>query len=245
MTTDKKSIARKIRLLRERTVENGCSEAEAMSALEAAARLVEEYGIDERDLVMERVLEETREAKVRNNRKTVHVATKYCASPIAQLLGVKVWKSGNAVVFFGFDTDVEVAEYLYAVCKEAVDGGWRGFIRENPARSKAERAHQYKAFTMGMAERLGERIEKLDWEKAERTRTRGDNAMVLVDRKMDAVENALAIKKPHLNLRKARRTTVNIGDWESYDAGRNSANTVNLSRGVSERRAAVTQRIAG
>ena len=243
MTKDKQKIAEKIRHLREKTVENGCTEAEAMSAMEMAARMAEKHEITEQDLAMERVMEETRESRNRNTRKTPHIATVYCVNPICKLLGVKGWKSGATAVFFGFESDVIVAEYLYDVCKTAIDSGWKQFLRDNPGYSKRERADQSKAFSHGMAWRLAERIKELDWQKMKRTEERGERALVLVDAKIAAVENALQVKKPWLKLTKAKRRSVSFYDGKAFDAGKNAANNVNISRGVDARRAAQAPRL--
>jgi len=88
----------RIKALTEKTVANGCTEAEAMAAAEITARCIQ----------VEVPLGGRRRRPIDG-----------CVPAIARFCDCKVWLaragSGSRYVFFGFETDAALATYLFAV----------------------------------------------------------------------------------------------------------------------------------
>lgn len=163
----RQSIIDKVRALAQKTVENGATEAEANSAAEKVRDLMREYSLSMEDL--DEVANDAygvgrrpgpnwyRGDKYRDKygRKTVswhHASKSYGA--IARLCNVKWWMDNTTreLVFFGAQVDVEMAFFLAAVVKSALDSEWRSYmIRYGTNKGKA-------GFMLAMAYRLGERM---------------------------------------------------------------------------------------
>ena len=113
-TTELSRVKARIKALAEKTVSNGCTEAEAMAAAEMVGRLLERYALS-----MEEI--DVREAHC--VRVEVPIGGRQrrpidgCVTAIARFCDCKVWIARDAAVpcyvFFGFDSDTALASYLY------------------------------------------------------------------------------------------------------------------------------------
>lgn len=121
VTPEREKIAARIRALRSKTVANGCTEEEAMSAAELLAKLLAQYNmtLDEAEL-RESPFERT------SVKQDDWVGEKLwvVADGIAFLTGARYWSSRPGFVrevsFFGFKHEVEVARYLLELCARAM-----------------------------------------------------------------------------------------------------------------------------
>jgi hypothetical protein len=116
----------RIKALAEKTVSNGCTEAEAIAAAEMVGRRLQRYALS-----MEEI--DVREARC----VCVEVAIggrqrrpiDGCVTAIARFCDCKVWIARDAVVpsyvFFGFESDAELASYLYDLINHAMGLSWR------------------------------------------------------------------------------------------------------------------------
>ena len=111
----------RIKALAERTVERGCTEAEAMAAAEMVGRLLERYALtmDEID-VRETPCVEARVPAGGLRRHPFDT----CVPAIARFCDCKVWLEREpappSYVFFGFQTDAALASYLLARIDQAI-----------------------------------------------------------------------------------------------------------------------------
>lgn len=117
--TDKAHIATKVRALLAKTVDNGCTEAEAMAAAIKAKALIDEYQINlsELELAEEGFVKGKAEAAW-TRRFNVQ---DYLMVQVASFCEVKTWRQydnygfrakGPRVIFFGLKSDVEFANWL-------------------------------------------------------------------------------------------------------------------------------------
>lgn len=211
--------------LRQKTVENGCTEAEAIAAAEKLAQLMRDF-----DLTFEDLGDTPSSEFVRHDRKVeddVDLRLHIVGRAIANLCGVRMWVDVNGpamsqVTFFGRDTDVEVASYLLQIADRAMRDGLAQF-RPTVAlyRPPLRRAKQ-KAFLDGMATSLNRSINEIHW-RQQRT---GTGLIVL---KQDMVDAEMAKRKIELE---AGRSEL-IRDFDrSFDQGVARGESVLFNAGV-------------
>jgi len=155
-------IAARIRALLAKTVENGCTEAEALSAAVLAADLLARHEMD---------LDET-EVRATPFDERAHVEPDAVgerlwrpASAIAELTHCRWWRTGPGIdpvriTFLGHDHEVEIAGYLLAICARAMRSELDDHIRRRLALIVAPgvRRRRCNGFLDGMAQTLCERI---------------------------------------------------------------------------------------
>ena len=120
-TTELTRVKARIKALAEKTVSNGCTEAEAMAAAEMVGRLLERYALS---------MEEIDVREQRCVQVEVPIGGKQrrpidgCVTAIARFCDCKVWVSRDTMmpsyVFFGFDADTALAGYLFNVIDRAM-----------------------------------------------------------------------------------------------------------------------------
>ncbi len=127
-------VKSRIKALTEKTVANGCTEAEAMAAADMVGRLLERYALsmDEIEIRTARCVQAEVPLGGRRRRPIDG-----CVPTIARFCDCKVWLSraanpyplaadfdwtqaGSRYVFFGFETDTALATYLFAVIHRAI-----------------------------------------------------------------------------------------------------------------------------
>src|SRR5579883_2846110 len=110
-----KRIRERIRGLRAKTVERGCTEQEALAAANKVSALLERYGmlLSEIDLP-----HHTCEKIVISTHRRRGGPWHSCILVIADFCDCRVWnercpKGMEQTIFFGFPADIEAARYLY------------------------------------------------------------------------------------------------------------------------------------
>ena len=109
-TTELTRVKARIKALAEKTVSNGCTEAEAMAAAEMVGRLLERYALS-----MEEI--DVREAQCVRNEIPIGGKQRRpidgCITAIARFCDCKVWIARDGAVpsyvFFGFESDTTLA----------------------------------------------------------------------------------------------------------------------------------------
>ena len=221
--TEREKIAARIRALRAKTVDNGCTEDEAITAAEKVAEMLARYNmtVDEAELrssPFERH-QEQHEDEIGERLWKV-------ADGISFLTGAQYWTSRRGVFpievnFFGFAHEVDVARYLLEICARA--------MRQEHARLKSQFAlltsvaqrRKIIPFLDGMADRLRQRIRAL--KPAAPTGT----GLVVVRNSLIAAALADAgIETESANARSSRNFEP------SYAEGRHAADRVALNRGL-------------
>lgn len=223
----------KIRALRARTVERGCTEAEAEAAAAMAGKLMDQYGFAQADLreadaLVQRVVD-------LQGRAVGHV--QWCVLAIAAYCDCRVWRSGRpgskawAPVYLGHAADVEVAEYLTVLLADATAQAWRAYAGLHVGIDGKQRRKGQESFTIGMSKRLGERLREM---KALRNRGVDEasgvtvGALVLV--KSAAVDAAYAeIQQRFKPSRPPRARNVYA---DAHSAGARAADAVAINAAV-------------
>ena len=226
------ALIRKVRALRQKTEENGCTEAEAITAASLSARILEEYDISLADVNKAENAAECRQESTEKRRK-LHPASRYCGVSIGELCQVKVWKDGSTLKFFGYPSDVEVAKYLLAVCTAAMDGDWSIYMDKRMAAGLKISMKIHASFMAGMGCQLSSRIKDLNWERRKKAERIGGNALVVAD-KMVTIEEEFNRQLPSINIGPSRAKTF-YGNVGAMNAGGDAADKVGLHRGVDGR----------
>lgn len=166
MTARRERIAATIRALRAKTVENGCTEAEALAAAEKLADLLRRHNmtLDEAEM---------RASPFERHQEThddwVGERLWKVADGIAHMTGVRYWaqRPGEkpTINFFGFAHEMDIARYLLEICRGAMLREQTRIVREQfsgsfwPSSTRQRRT--IIPFLDGMADRLRQRLRDL------------------------------------------------------------------------------------
>jgi hypothetical protein len=158
--TEREKIAARIRALLSKTVENGCTEAEAISAAEKVAEMLAAYNLTV-DEVQMRASPFDRHTE--RHEDAVGERLWKVARAVAHLTGAQYWSSQSGVApasidFFGFAHEVDIAKYLLAVCARAMRQEHARLKRMNGLLTQAAQRRKIMPFLDGMADRLHDRI---------------------------------------------------------------------------------------
>ena len=149
----------RIQALRAKTVDNGCTESEALSAAAKVAELLDRYDLSLSDVEIREAACEKREFETFRKKR---VPLDGCVGAVAHFCDCRVWREKNAAgearyVFFGLRSDVEVAHYL----TELIDGAVRHELGRYKT-SKEYRRYRHNerhlansSFTFGMVGSIG------------------------------------------------------------------------------------------
>jgi hypothetical protein len=216
MSVQLDGLKARIQALRAKTVDNGCTESEAMSAAKVA-ELLDRYDLSLSDVEIREAACERREFETHRKKR---VPLDGCVGAVAYFCDCRVWREKNAAgearyVFFGLRSDVEVAHYL----TELIDGAVRselGHYKTSKAYQKFRHNERHLAngsFTFGM---VGSIAEKLVAMKDARDAANAGTGRALVVVKTAVVDAELA--KLNLRLRRQRSTSRMISE-SAYEAG--------------------------
>lgn len=156
---DREKLAGRIRALRAKTVENGCTEGEALAAAEKLAQLLADHNmtLDEADL---RASPFERHDHVGVG--VVGLKLWKVAAAIADLTNTRTWTGGEGAptgnTFLGLSHEVEVAAYMLAICDRAMRTEAQGLMRAVRHLPQIKQAAKVVPFVDGMADRLARRI---------------------------------------------------------------------------------------
>jgi hypothetical protein len=220
--SDREKIAARIRALLAKTVENGCTEAEAIEAARKAADMLARYNLTVDEVQMRRS-----PFSQHTERHSDEVGDRLwkAADGIAFLTGARYWTtppgSQVEITFFGFDHEVDVARYLLEICARAMRQEHRRLNAAYALLVPARRRSRVLPFLDGMADRLRQRIREL-----KPPAPTGTGLVVLHGALIDA---AMAERGLRLRDRPARGSR----DFEStYHDGLRAGDRVALNRGL-------------
>jgi len=235
-TTDKAAarerILMKIRALMAKTVDSGCTEAEANSATDAVNRLLTAYGIE-----MDEVSVKAGVCKARVVKGVRNEYTRFIMGGIAAFTDTKTWRLRDDSVFFGFAVDTEIAEYLAILCKHAIQGALRTFRKSDDYRGASNdrvRKEMEKGFGLGMAYRLYHRFVDMKQARDAATPTSSGTSLVVVKGQVVAD----AFDGLGITLNKGRRTPFRSLNLDAVRAGERAADAVPINQGVKGRQQA-------
>jgi Protein of unknown function (DUF2786) len=207
----------RIQALRAKTVDNGCTESEALSAAAKVAELLDRYDLSLSDVEIRQAACEKREFETFRKKR---VPLDGCIGAIAHFCDCRVWREKNAggntrYVFFGLRADVEVAHYL----TEMIDAAVRGEL----GRYKTTKAYQRfrhnerhmanSSFTFGMVGSIADKLMAMKEARDAANETTGRSLVVLKTAVVDA-----ELKKLNLNLRASRAARRMVSE-AAFEAG--------------------------
>ncbi|HYZ30688.1 MAG TPA: DUF2786 domain-containing protein [Crenalkalicoccus sp.] len=212
-------LVQRIQALRAKTVEQGCTEQEALAAAEKAAELLDRHGLSLSELDLRRQACEG--IGVETGRRRIGPIDD-CVPAIAEFFDCRVWAEKAAsgalrYIFFGLPGDVEAARYLYGLIELAFEtetgrfqaGAIYGETRSGNRRSATN------SFQIGLARGIRGKLHEL--RQAREAVLRGSSGRDLVPIKAAIVEDELA--KLGLTLRARSRAAKRYVLTDAYEAG--------------------------
>lgn len=228
-------IKEKIAQLRKVVTENGATEAEMLTALSIADKLMKKHGISEADLKNVEYARDMKEGSFTQKQKAIHPSQKFCAVTIGRFCSVRIWQSWMTqkkqhISMFGFNGDVEMAEFLMELIHNAMDRGWKEFLAENGPDPSVSRHTQYWNYMMAFGDRINERLRELMEDDEIVADSTGSDLIATKDAIVDAGLEAML---PSLNLRTTKGRGINA-DPDSWSKGKAAGDKVNLSRPINQ-----------
>lgn len=223
--TDRNGLLDKIRALMSKTVDNGCTEAEAMAALDKARAMMDAYEVTETDLQLSK--EEV--AVLRNDpmgKKDPNGIRRGLASGVARFCECKVWHGQDGLTFCGLPSDVEFAYWLL----DSLTGFVQGELVNHLIGSLLDRKERKLAitgFVMGCTRRITERVTALCNQSAA---VANSNGRALVAVKGTAISDVM--RENGIHLRSTRRSSRQI-NRDSFNAGKSAGERASFGRPVS------------
>jgi hypothetical protein len=226
----------RIKALAEKTVANGCTEAEAMAAAEMVGRLLERYALSMDEIEVRAARCVQAEVPIGGQRRR---PIDGCVPAIARFCDCKVWlgsgnrqdptDAGRRYIFFGFETDTSLATYLFAVIDRAVATETAGFKRANP-RLRAVRLRRAAAsFQHGVAARVATRLDAMHSAREAAVGAQRSGGTALIVAKHRVVEDAFRETNVRLVSMGAVGPRVIVS---AYREGLAAGDRVNLNRPV-------------
>lgn len=229
-------VKARIRALAARTVERGCSEAEALAAAAKVGELLDVYGLSMSEVdLREEACVERRLASAGPGT----VALRYILPALLRFCECRGWTDGRRdIVLFGLEPDVQMAEYLLQVVDRALafeEGRFR--LAEDYRRATARHAPQsvLRSFRYGFADRIARRLDAMSEERHQAQEARREavmgrsasTALVLAkERKVEDGFRALGVRL------RTVRTTATVRDRGAYGRGAEAGGRVGLDRPV-------------
>ena len=220
----------RIQGLRAKTMDNGCTEAEALLAAAKVAELLDRHDLSLTDVEIRHTPCERREYETHRKKR---IPLDECIGAIANFCDCRVWREKDRLgearyVFFGLRSDIEVAHYL----TELVDNGVRAELGRYKTSAAYRRfRHQERhlanaSFTFGMVASIADKLTAMKGERDAVNRGSGRDLVLLKASVVDA-----EIEKLDLKLRAARRTTRLVAPT-AYEAGGAAGAALAINPGI-------------
>lgn len=225
----REAIARRVRALLAKTVENGATESEAIAAAEKARQLLDAHRLTQADCEIE--AEPIEDTIIDRPNASKIAAVDYCLRGINKYCGTKSWfhTRGGArkIRIIGLTSDVQMAIHLYRMLADTIKSESAIFLRDNRTYTVSPR-RMSQSFQVGMAIRVCDRLTEMAAALEPTAKTANGTALVVV--KNALVKEAFA----KLGLRLSNHGTrgMSIGNGGAYGAGQAAGNRVNLNRPV-------------
>lgn len=214
----RQAILDRVRKLSAMTPDAGCTEQEALTALQMLSKLMAEHQVTQSELeIRQSVGRECNALAWRMfNDSGAKPIWRSISSPIADLFGVKTWRKDGVdqscgipmyyvdINFYGLPEDAEAAAALTRICVQALIQDGQAWIKaHHRGRGKSEALY---SFHYGMVSRLTERIEaQASINRAARA-TGGTSLIVLKDQLVSGAwatycrEQGLSFRKTYASL---------------------------------------------
>jgi hypothetical protein len=225
-------VKARIKALADKTVSNGCTEAEALAAADMVGRLLERYALSmaEIDVREERCVQV--EVPIGGKQRR---PIDGCVTSIARFCDCKIWVSRDSLapsyVFFGFEADTALASYLFNVIDRAMRTELMAFRGAHPRLAGVSLRDASRDFQKGMAARIADRLDEMHRERDSMVAAQRSTGTALILVKHQVVEEAFRQTDVRLvsagRLNRARQNGA-------FRQGQVAGSRVNLNRPVGE-----------
>jgi hypothetical protein len=225
MTQERESLIAKIKALLSKTIEAGCTEGEALAALQKAQAMMDVYDVSDEELQLTK--EEKATAQVYHERDPYGVK-RGLAYAVHKFTGTQGWtyRGEEKRATCGLPADIEFAEWLLGALAEFVKREYVRFAITSAAGEGKERRAAMRNFIQGCTLRISERLIELAKPPQQQTA----NSRALVVTKQAAIDEYL--KAADINLGRSRASTFSIRDHAAYEAGRGAGERASFGRPV-------------
>jgi Protein of unknown function (DUF2786) len=233
MTVEREGVLNKIRALLAKTMDAGCTEAEAMAALGKAQAMRDAYAVTEAELNL------TKEEKAILRReppgtKDPHRIKWSLSGAVAEFCNCQGWRErrakGGGLVFCGLPSDAQFATWLLDTLANFVQAEIVNFLIETQP-GNDERREAIRGFVLGCTERISQRLDELRKQSATSATSNTKALVVVKDAAIQAKLDELGI---HL---RSRSDSCAAWDSSSYAAGKAAGDHASFGRPVSGRNA--------
>lgn len=220
----------RIQALRAKTIDNGCTEEEALSAAAKVAELLDRYDLSLTDVELRAA---PCERRVYETHRKKRIPLDDCIGAIAHFCDCRVWREKNAAgessyVFFGLRPDIEVAHYLTELIDSAVRAGLGRFkTSAEYGRFRHQERHLANAsFALGMVASIADKLMALKVSRDDINQSTGRGLVVLKTSVVDAEFDKLDMK-----LRTVRSNGRMVSTM-AYEAGGAAGQSVAINPGI-------------
>ncbi|MGH1350757.1 MAG: DUF7168 domain-containing protein [Methyloligellaceae bacterium] len=213
------SALRKIKALLRKTTSAGCSEAEAVTAAEVAARLMDENNISmsEVDAREEEYSENRQKFASGTVRPTWHPVS-FVFESISKFCDCEYWMQGFDLIYFGSKSDVEIAHYLTSVLRRAMDIEYeKARVQARLSGSKINR----RSFHMGMSYKLSQRLLEIKRSKDQQSKSPSSSAAIVSIKRERIQEEMISLGISPTERKNSRQTYDKLDLLRGSEAGEN------------------------
>jgi len=227
----RETLLQKIRGLLAKTIENGCTEAEAVAALAKAQAMMDAYEISDEELAL------TKEEKAIVHKSPPahdpHLIKRSLSYGVQQFTGTKTWYSTirrgeDQRSICGLPADVDFAEWLIEALTRFVQAELVEFLATNSGWfvDGHERRKGMRSFVIGVTERITERLVELSKPQP----TQSSNSRALVVTKQAAIDECMKLNDIKLGRGSCR---AGASDNAAYAAGQAAGDRASFGRPIS------------
>lgn len=228
MTINRENMIDKIRALMSKTMDNGCTEAEAMLALEKARALMDAYEVTDEDLA----LTAAEKAVLHNTQATDENRIRWALfHRVAEFAGCKGWFNGRPtdgrLTFCGLPSDIAFATWLLDTLEAFVRAELATHLMATRPVGRSDRIRVINGFVMGCTGRISRRLREMISQSEAVATGNGRALMVTKTALVDAVLRDAGIKL------RSRSGSDRVADPASIHAGRAAGERASFGRPVS------------
>ncbi len=222
--SNRSNIINKVRAIMSKTIDNGCTEAEAMLALQMAEKLIEEHEISDEDLKLEG---EKAIIEISNMKDPQNVRWKICYW-ISKFTETYTYGHNKSVKFAGLKSDVDFAIWLTEALTNFVHAQLKNYMWSNGYQKLrgAQRNGVINSFVIGCCSRINAKMKQM---VDERKVTTNSNALVIT--KQSLIGEAIKDLKISPSDNRGRKNKI-YGDV--YMAGQSAGNNASFGRPIEQ-----------
>lgn len=212
-------IIDRIRGLRAKTIEQGCTEQEALAAAKKVAEMLERYGLSLSEVEMQ---QQPCEGFGIDTRRRKHAPVDRCPPAIAHFCDCRTWSElspGGTIrfIFFGLSADVEAAHFLYDLIASAFETETLAFRAGDIFANMvgAQKRSAITSFQIGLAKGINGKLNALKTERSAAVFKSTGRDLVPIKTSITEVE----FEKLGLNLTSRNASSRSRVITDAYEAG--------------------------